>query len=51
MGKNIPSLTGLRFVAAAAVMFAHGFILVVPFAPGQTPGWYSQLLGVAAEGD
>jgi peptidoglycan/LPS O-acetylase OafA/YrhL len=46
--ETIESLTGLRFVAAFCVMFAHLLPKAMPIR--NPPGWYQQISSVSAEG-
>jgi peptidoglycan/LPS O-acetylase OafA/YrhL len=51
MRKPIPSLTGLRFIAAFSVLFAHALPKIFPWPEGHAvPNIYSMLEAVAGEG-
>jgi peptidoglycan/LPS O-acetylase OafA/YrhL len=45
----IPSLTGIRAVAALCVVVSHGFTFIPPF-PGGSPAWYPELVSLSAIG-
>ncbi len=45
----IPSLTGLRFVAAMCVVISHALLQVVPF-PAEQPLWYTYFTQASGPG-